>query len=153
MRSKDTETEKRLYVIRRMLARLEWDQDVASKLATEWGVTLNRVQQLAAEANRSLRLPPEERDACQAEMAARCDEVYRDAMASRNEMTGLHDHKGALDAILLGAKFRGAAPIDGGGPLVTVNTAPVVVQVTPEAALACAPGAIRASSGTADGRR
>ena len=82
-------------------------------LAEVWGVSTSAIDNYAAAASRSLRVPPGEREHRRAEMAAWFLGVAREALSRTSKATGLPDYRSALEAQELYGRYAGLEPKDG----------------------------------------
>lgn len=105
---RESSTEERVIFVAGEMASGRWDGYVSRvPLAMAWGVTDDRIRQLATEAHRLLAYDPAERDQKRASLAAFCAQQRERASRERNMVTGLPDFGAALKAAELEAKFIG----------------------------------------------
>lgn len=127
-------TQQRVGEIRRSMANLRWNAEERARLASEWGLSDNRVGQLAGEASRSLRCDETEVAELKDTLAGALEEFVRHALNDRSNVTGQLDIQGGIKAILELGRWRGVAP----APEATA-TAPVVIHISSNVARAYAP--------------
>ena len=100
--------EERVAYIADLMRRGRWvKRETQRELSAAWGVAVETVQGYSAEASRSLRVDPEERDALRAELATYAARLRRIATRERSEVTGLRNVEAALKAIELHARLVG----------------------------------------------
>jgi len=132
------DTKARVDYIRGRMAVGDWlgGYTMRVQIAAAWGLSEERIKQLAAEASRALQLSPEELAEQKQVHAAYCERIMMQAAAIPNQVTGLPDWRAALEAGRDAAKFKG---IDFEGPkrveLTGKGGAPIqapVIMIPPE---------------------
>lgn len=111
-----TTVSERVVYIAGLMSRDRWERRVTeAELSGVWGVGVSAIRNYAAEASRSFRLSPEEKEALRENLRAAARHARRVAMTERSKVTGLRDIGAALKAIELEARLIGldAAPEQG----------------------------------------
>lgn len=103
-----TVEERVTYIADRLMRRGRWvKHKTQMELAAAWVLDPATIRGYSAEASRSLRLDPDERDALRAELAAHAARLRRMATRERSKVTGLRNIEAALKAIELHARLVG----------------------------------------------
>lgn len=95
-----TELEKRRDRIADLMAKGEWwGAQTRRELAAEWGVSDERVRQIAAEAHRLVALKPEDREELRTTLASRMRGIADRASRMTHNISGLPDFRSEIEAL------------------------------------------------------